>query len=283
MLPILKKIFPKQIKEICCVSTGRTGTNFLFGKLKGCQELLVNGEILHPIQSYVNWEVRDLVQDKKAISQEDLDEMARMDKARLLNLLREARDDLGRSCMISKIFPIQGHLNMTELEKLIIRRRGVGVVVIIRNPLRVFLSLCKARHVGAFGKVETTRIVVELPPKDLISFIQRSTQINKKAIKLCEKHGTPYVVVSYEKMFEGLNDQSPVEIMLESLNTFMDPPLQLSKDLVSEHEKQDRSGLADGIANFDEVSAALGKEDYSALLNNSTEYQSVLGIHETSK
>ena len=35
MLSIIKKIFPKQINEICCVSTGRTGTNFLFGKLMG--------------------------------------------------------------------------------------------------------------------------------------------------------------------------------------------------------------------------------------------------------
>ncbi len=237
-------------------------------------------EIFHPFSAYVNNQIRAYLLQKFSLDDEALKKLGKKNKRKLLKLLRDAREAFGDKQIMYKVFPNLRQISMSELERLIIRRRGVAVALIVRNPLRIQLSFAKAKMLDSYVNVDTTDLKVELNAREVIEFAKEMGQMFQETARCCRKHSTPYVYVSYESLYESGGDALPAQIMVERLNEIVTPPIELSKDPEVPQFKQDKSSVSDSIKNYEEFAAQLSQEGFGALLEDSTAYQEAIGIME---
>ncbi|RII39087.1 hypothetical protein DL237_07945 [Pseudooceanicola sediminis] len=186
----------------------RTGSSALRYMLLGSPNVIGLGEVFHSTDA---WELRanpttiygtDAV-DGERLKPEiaaHLGALRRSDPAAMLGELQKVAEAKGLGAIQLKIFP--GHLTFRQIDEIMTRFSPVCYMM-HRAPIEMYVSICKAKAVGAWGRVDTTDIKPELSPAAFRQWQKTQQTYFQVSRFLAERRGLDMAELSYEQVYQS--------------------------------------------------------------------------------
>ena len=242
-----------EINEICCISMGRTGTNYLCSLLDSVNNIVSCREIFSFDKCYVPEYVENEIKKRLNLTNDkEVTKWAHEHIFKFMNILREIKIHNNKSYLFYKIFLCSWQLNYDQLEKNFMTNPNIGYFYLTRNYLSVYVSLKKAQQINCWNKINTSNVKIIFNPNEFNNYVKLYDDMFNKILKLCKKYDRKLLIITYEEM---MNYESDIERLEFIRNKFMDKfgvKLELPEQISTKFFKQDNSDIKDSISNYND-------------------------------
>lgn len=237
------------MNEICCISMGRSGTNYLVHLLRNCNNMLSLGEIFKTNPT-INGGVRNRLMTKNSLKNKtDLNKFIHNNVDKYMNELRVNKKDY----MFYKIFMSNNHLTPMQLDSSIIKNNRIGIVYLDRNPLSVYISRIKARKLDEWSKYDTSKYKIRFNGDEFLGMKNLYDKYLDITRKLCKKYNKKLLYITYEEYTTYPSHKSRLMFFARKFKEYFDIKLNVPEKVSNSLYKQDKSKIKDSIINYDEM------------------------------
>lgn len=245
-------------KEICCLSMGRTGTNYLCELMDNVNNAISLREIFNYDRAYMPNHIFEKVKAKLNLTYDhQMVIMAHEYANFFMDAIRAVAIDLNKEYIFYKIFMTSNNLTLEQLEEIVFMNENAHVIYLERNPLRVYISLIKAKKINIWGKVDTSNVLMTFNKQDFFDHFIKCERFNNRVKQLSQKFNKKILFITYEEITnEKLTDKERLDYFINKVNNFFNLNLESSNNINLEnitYFKQDNSKLEDSVKNYDEM------------------------------
>lgn len=243
------------IDEICCISTGRTGTNYICDLLDSVDNIMSLREIFSHNRCYVPPYVDKILKEKINLSSDNLIvNYTHNHIRRFMEILREIQSECDKQYMFYKIFITSYHISIEQLENRFFKENtNIGFLFITRDSIRTYVSLKKAQQLDIWDRIDTTNLKVTFEPEEFKRFCKTSNTLFNNIVSLCKKYNKSLLVLSYEEIFKIDTDIDRLRYIATKFDEAFNIKLNIPDTVKSRFFKQDSSDLKDAIINYEET------------------------------
>lgn len=253
--------------EICCLSMGRTGTNYLCSLLDNVDNIVSMREIFSYDKCYIPEYIENKVKDKlNIISNEELVQYAHNYAADFMRLLRSIKEENKKDYMFYKIFLASWQINVGQLERVFFRNKSICFIFMTRNILNTFISLRKAQKLGKWNMCDTSDVKINFDANEFMKFYALYTSLYRVINNLSQKYNKKILIVPYEEFIKYDTDKERLLYISDKLNKEFGIKLNIPYEIKTSYFKQDRAKVEDSVSNYKFMKTFLEARDLDYLL-----------------